>query len=83
MAHFQEGRYLVRIQHQRFLESQQRGTLGFSLTFLVQKNLDEPPRSRPQSRWDGPPNSGKPCSVPRRARCGPTSTYAMGLAPKA
>jgi hypothetical protein len=41
-TYFDPGRYLVRIEHQRFLESQRRGTLEFCLTFRVQKNLDKP-----------------------------------------
>ena len=36
------GRYLGRVENQRFLQSQQRGTLGFCLTSRIQKNLDEP-----------------------------------------
>jgi hypothetical protein len=39
---FEPGRYLVRIKGQYFTESQVKGTLGFSLVFRVQRNLDQP-----------------------------------------
>ena len=39
---FQEGRYQVRIVNQRFIESPQKKTPGFMLTFRVVCNLDQP-----------------------------------------
>jgi hypothetical protein len=39
---FQEGRYQVRIVNQRFIESPVKKTLGFTLTFRVVSNLDQP-----------------------------------------
>jgi hypothetical protein len=53
---FEPGRYAVRIENQYFTESPQKGTLGFGLTFRVQKNLDQPdqplkPFSREWVQW--------------------------------
>jgi hypothetical protein len=39
---FEPGRYAVRIVDQRFVESAQKGTLGFCLTFRIVKRLDRP-----------------------------------------
>jgi hypothetical protein len=41
-THFEPGRYLVRVVDQCFTESSQKGTLGFSLRFLVIRNSDQP-----------------------------------------
>jgi len=40
--YFAPGRYRCRIEDQCFCESQQKGTLGFRLTFRISANLDEP-----------------------------------------
>ena len=42
---FEEGRYRVRIVNQRFIESQQKKTPGFMLTFRVLCNLEQPEAS--------------------------------------
>jgi hypothetical protein len=39
---FDAGRYRVRIQDQCFVESRQKGTPGFLLSFRVLENLDNP-----------------------------------------
>ena len=42
MTTFSEGRYQVRIVNQCYTKSPEKGTPGFTLTFRVLRNVDEP-----------------------------------------
>jgi hypothetical protein len=42
MTTFKPGRYLCRIENQSFIESTQKGTPGFRITFCVLKSLSNP-----------------------------------------